>query len=69
MANEGAIFVSPQGFNNGWANVGGEDVAFIDALVKSIKNQLCVEDTQVFSTGFSYGGAMVSLEPIPKSSL
>ncbi|KAJ1327069.1 polyhydroxybutyrate depolymerase [Microdochium nivale] len=58
LANEGAIFVSPQGFNNGWANVGGEDVAFIDALVKSIKNQLCVEDTQVFSTGFSYGGAM-----------
>ncbi|HEX4813092.1 MAG TPA: hypothetical protein VFV66_10120, partial [Nonomuraea sp.] len=30
LANNSAIFVAPQGVNNGWGNSGGEDVTFVD---------------------------------------
>ncbi len=48
----------PNGLNNGWANSGGEDVSFFDAMVKTIEEDLCVDTKLRFSTGFSYGGAM-----------
>ncbi|MEU9796352.1 ricin-type beta-trefoil lectin domain protein [Streptomyces sparsogenes] len=57
-ANNGTIFVAPQGIGNGWANSGGQDVAFVDAMVNQIESGLCVDTTQVFSAGFSYGGGM-----------
>ncbi|KAL2129737.1 hypothetical protein VTI74DRAFT_7384 [Chaetomium olivicolor] len=52
-----AIFVAPDGLNHGWGNNGGEDVAFVDELVKTVKAGLCVDEKRVFSVGFSYGGA------------
>ena len=58
LANNSAIFVSPDGLNKGWGNQGGEDVTFIDEIYKTVSNGLCVDETQVFATGFSYGGAM-----------
>ncbi|MCE6998723.1 RICIN domain-containing protein [Saccharothrix sp. S26] len=58
LANNTAIFVAPQGLNNGWGNSGGEDVAFVDAMMKRIEDDLCVDTTQRFALGFSYGGAM-----------
>ena len=58
LSNSSTIFVAPQGFNNGWANSGGEDVTFVDDLVKQIEGSLCVDTTRVFSVGFSYGAAM-----------
>jgi len=57
-ANNSTIFVAPQGNGNGWANPGGQDVAFVDAMVSQIEAGLCVDTTQLFSAGFSYGGAM-----------
>jgi len=57
-ANNGTIFVAPQGFGNGWANSGGQDVTFVDDMVREIEAGLCVDTTQLFSAGFSYGGAM-----------
>ncbi len=57
-ANNSTIFVAPQGNGNGWANPGGEDVAFVDAMVSQIEAGLCVDTTQLFAGGFSYGGAM-----------
>ncbi|MFI0898949.1 ricin-type beta-trefoil lectin domain protein [Streptomyces sp. NPDC020983] len=57
-ANNGTIFVAPQGINNGWANTNGQDVTFVDDMVRQIESGLCVDTTQVFSSGFSYGGAM-----------
>lgn len=57
-AGSGTIFVAPQGFNNGWANSGGQDVTFVDDMIKQIEAGLCVDTTQLFSAGFSYGGAM-----------
>ncbi len=58
LANNSTIFVAPQGLGNGWANSGGEDVTFTDDMVKRIGDALCVDTTQLFSLGFSYGGAM-----------
>jgi poly(3-hydroxybutyrate) depolymerase len=57
-AGNGTIFVAPQGINNGWANSGGQDVTFVDDMISQIEGGLCVDTTQLFSAGFSYGGAM-----------
>jgi poly(3-hydroxybutyrate) depolymerase len=57
-ANNSTIFVAPQGFNNGWANSGGQDVTFTDDLLNQLQSGLCVDTTQIFAAGFSYGGAM-----------
>jgi poly(3-hydroxybutyrate) depolymerase len=54
----GTIFVAPQGINNGWANSGGQDVTFVDDMLQQLEGGLCVDTTQIFSSGFSYGGAM-----------
>jgi poly(3-hydroxybutyrate) depolymerase len=58
LANNSTIFVAPQGLGNGWANAGGEDVTFVDHMVQQIEGSLCVDKAHIFSTGFSYGGAM-----------
>jgi poly(3-hydroxybutyrate) depolymerase len=57
-ANNSAIFVAPQGISNGWANSGGQDVTFVDNLLSQLESGLCVDTTQVFAAGFSYGGSM-----------
>ena len=58
LSNSSTIFVAPQGINNGWGNAGGEDVTFVDDMLRQIESALCVDTTQRFSVGFSYGGAM-----------
>jgi poly(3-hydroxybutyrate) depolymerase len=58
LANNTAIFVAPQGLGNGWANTNGEDLTFFDDMTKRIEDDLCVDTTQRFALGFSYGGAM-----------
>ncbi|KAF2191795.1 carbohydrate esterase family 1 protein [Zopfia rhizophila CBS 207.26] len=58
LANNSAIFIAPQGLNNGWANTGGEDITFIDTIIKTVEADLCVNEKLRFSTGFSYGAAM-----------
>ncbi|PNP48491.1 hypothetical protein TGAMA5MH_00385 [Trichoderma gamsii] len=58
LARETAIFVAPQGLNNGWANNGGEDLTFTDQMLDYITSNACVDKDQIFSTGWSYGGAM-----------
>ncbi|MEU4247946.1 RICIN domain-containing protein [Amycolatopsis sp. NPDC026612] len=57
-AGNGTIFVAPQGNGNGWANPGGQDVTFIDDMLKQLESALCVDTSQVFAGGFSYGAAM-----------
>ncbi|MEU7476872.1 cellulose binding domain-containing protein [Lentzea sp. NPDC042327] len=56
--NNGTIFVAPQGNNNGWANPGGQDLTFVDDMLRQLENALCVDTTQRYAGGFSYGGAM-----------
>ncbi|TDB95560.1 RICIN domain-containing protein [Actinomadura sp. 7K534] len=58
QSNNSAILVAPQGLGNGWANSGGEDVAFVDDMIRRIEDGLCVDTTQRFATGFSWGGGM-----------
>lgn len=58
LANNSAVFVAPQGLNNGWANNGGEDVTFVDDMIRRIEADLCVDTAQRFALGFSYGAAM-----------
>jgi poly(3-hydroxybutyrate) depolymerase len=58
LANNSAIFVAPQGFSNGWANSGGEDVTFTDDMIRLLEADLCVDQSLRFALGFSYGGGM-----------
>ncbi|MFJ4537177.1 cellulose binding domain-containing protein [Streptomyces tibetensis] len=58
LANNSTIFLAPQGLDNGWANNGGEDVTFVDDMLRRVETDLCVETTQRFALGFSYGAAM-----------
>ncbi|KAF7591136.1 hypothetical protein BBP40_001910 [Aspergillus hancockii] len=57
-AQGSAIFVAPNGKNAGWANNGGEDIAFINAIIKQVEAGLCVDQSSRFATGFSWGGGM-----------
>ncbi len=58
QSNNTAILVAPQGLGNGWANSGGEDITFVDDMIRLIEGTLCVNTTQRFALGFSYGGGM-----------
>ena len=58
LSNNSAILVAPQGLNNGWANSGGQDVAFVDNMIARLEAGLCVDTAQRFALGFSYGGGM-----------
>jgi poly(3-hydroxybutyrate) depolymerase len=58
LSNDGAIFVAPQGNNNGWANPGGQDTTFVDDMIKLFDSDLCIDTAQRFALGFSYGGGM-----------
>ena len=58
LSNNSAIFVAPQGLGNGWANSGGQDLTFVDDMTRQIEAGLCVDTTQLFAMGFSYGGGM-----------
>ncbi|WP_203753341.1 ricin-type beta-trefoil lectin domain protein [Catellatospora bangladeshensis] len=58
QSDNSAILVAPQGIGNGWANSNGTDVVFTDDMIRVIENDLCVDTTQRFAMGFSYGGGM-----------
>jgi poly(3-hydroxybutyrate) depolymerase len=58
QSNNSAILVAPQGLGNGWANSNGQDLTFTDDMVRLIENDLCVDTTQLFAMGFSFGGGM-----------
>lgn len=62
-ADGSAIFVAPeglpfQGSNLGWANTGGRDIAFLEAMLARFRAELCIDESRIFSTGFSFGGMM-----------
>ncbi|WP_433200561.1 lectin [Dactylosporangium sp. CS-047395] len=58
LAGNTTVFVAPQGIGNGWANTGGRDLTFVDDMVRELEGGLCIDTTQLFAAGFSYGGAM-----------
>ncbi|WP_258725640.1 cellulose binding domain-containing protein [Cellulomonas sp. NS3] len=58
LAGSSTVFVAPQGIDNAWPNTGGQDVAFVDEVLRRVEGALCIDTTQRFATGFSYGGGM-----------
>jgi poly(3-hydroxybutyrate) depolymerase len=58
LAQGSAIFVAPNGIDNGWANSGGRDIDFMNALLDLFESELCIDLDRIFSVGFSYGGMM-----------
>jgi hypothetical protein len=57
-SNNGAIFVAPQGLDDGWANTSDEDLTFTDDMISLIEANYCVDTTHLISTGFSWGAGM-----------
>jgi poly(3-hydroxybutyrate) depolymerase len=55
LSNNGAFFVAPDGLNAGW---GGDNLPFVDAMVKLIEENYCIDTSRLYANGFSYGGGM-----------
>jgi hypothetical protein len=58
LAGGSAIFVAPQALSGSWTNQAGRDVAYVMAMVTRFKAELCVDESRIFATGFSFGGIM-----------
>lgn len=58
LANNSTIFVAPEGIDAGWPNTGGRDLAFTDEILKQVQGGLCIDNSRIFATGFSYGAGM-----------
>ena len=58
LAGTSTVFVAPQGIDNAWPNTNGQDVTFVDDVLRTVEAALCIDTTQRFATGFSYGGGM-----------
>jgi poly(3-hydroxybutyrate) depolymerase len=58
LAQNSTIFVAPEGIDSGWANSGGRDIAFTDAILNQVQSNLCIDKSRIFATGFSYGAGM-----------
>lgn len=52
-ANEPAIFVAPQADGETWQQ---KDHALFDDILAYVKANLCIDESRVFATGFSFGG-------------
>ncbi len=58
LYGDSAIYVSPNGLDAGWANNNDRDIHFIRSMVGQLKDGLCIDNSRVFATGFSFGGMM-----------
>jgi len=62
-SNNQAILVSPEGLDFqgnglGWGNTNGQDIAFLQAMLALFKSSMCIDESRIFSAGFSFGGMM-----------
>jgi len=60
-ANAPAIFIAPQalpGPNGTWSSSNNVDHLFVDDILTKAKAALCIDESRVFATGFSFGGMM-----------
>ena len=55
--SQNTIFAAPDAANGAgsWSN---GDVAFTDAILAQLEGDLCIDESRVFATGFSFGGGM-----------
>lgn len=57
-ANGSAIFVAPQALSTSWNPQTAPDIDFVNAMLASLEANLCVDESRVFSVGFSRGAIM-----------
>jgi poly(3-hydroxybutyrate) depolymerase len=57
LDSKNTIFVAPDAANGAgsWSKT---DVELTDAILKQLEDDLCIDKTRIFATGFSFGGAM-----------
>jgi poly(3-hydroxybutyrate) depolymerase len=55
LAGQPAIFIAPTGLNGSWGQV---DHQLFDDLLSFAEEQLCIDKSRVFATGFSFGAMM-----------
>ncbi len=66
-ANDPVIFVAPQGIGNfPWDYQ--RDVALFDAVLERVTENLCIDESRVFTTGFSFGAMMSHALSLGRSS-
>ncbi len=66
-ANDPVIFVSPQGIGNfPWDY--DRDVVLFDELLARVTEHLCIDESRVFTTGFSFGAMMSHALSIGRAS-
>jgi polyhydroxybutyrate depolymerase len=66
LANGTAIFATADGLQGsneetsgvGWWNANGGDMKLVKAMLDKINAGLCIDQSRIFSTGFSFGGMM-----------
>jgi poly(3-hydroxybutyrate) depolymerase len=58
LYGDSAIFVAPNGLDQGWANYNDRDIHFMASMVAQLKQGLCIDSKRVYATGFSFGGMM-----------
>lgn len=58
LYGDSAIYLAPNGLDNGWANYGDRDIHFLRAMLSEVQQSVCTDTQRVFATGFSFGGMM-----------
>ena len=66
LANNTAIFATADGLTGsnsetsgtGWWNANGGDMKLVQIMLDKINAGLCIDQSKIFSTGFSFGGMM-----------
>ena len=66
LANSTVVFATADGLSGsnsetsgtGWWNVNGGDMKLLQIMLDKINAGLCIDQTRIFSTGFSFGGMM-----------
>jgi poly(3-hydroxybutyrate) depolymerase len=52
------IFVAGQALDGGWTNTSGRDIDYVKALVAELEGEVCIDQSRIFATGFSFGAIM-----------
>jgi poly(3-hydroxybutyrate) depolymerase len=57
LDSKNTVFAAPDAADGAgtWSN---GDVAFTDAILAQLEGDLCIDETRIFATGFSFGGGM-----------
>jgi len=66
LSNNTTVFATADGLSGsnsetsgtGWWNANGGDMKLVQAMLDKINGGLCIDQSRIFSTGFSFGGMM-----------